>query len=87
MIAVGLVLYALSLILQGNQWYLAISGGILMVLGAVSTILGFLSRVRNLERGQDISDSDVEAATQRVLHALEKDGGPGRLIRIRPRNP
>ena len=83
MIAVGLLLYVLSLIIPGEQWYLSFSAGVLTGLGIVRAIISFSKQDRNLAVRQYSSDSDVEAATKRVLQALEKDGGPGRLIRIR----
>lgn len=79
MIMVGLGLYSLSLVFKGNQWFFALPGGILLFLGC----LAFLSWVKNLVKRQNISDSDMEKATQRVLQVLKKEG-PGRYIEISP---
>ena len=80
-IAVGLLLYAVSLILPARQWYLAFLAGVVTGLGIVQTIVGFSGQDGNLARRQYSSDSDVEAATRRVLQA-SGNGRPGRLIRL-----
>ncbi len=80
-IAVGLLLYAVSLILPVGQWYISFLAGVVTGLGIVRAIVSFSSQDRRLAMRRYSSDSDVEAATQRVLQALEKDG-PGRLIRL-----
>ena len=62
MIMAGLGLYSLSLVFKGNQWFFALPGGIPLFLGC----LAFLSWVKNLVKRQNISDSDMEKAIQRV---------------------
>jgi hypothetical protein len=83
MIAVGLLLYVLSLAIPGEQWYLSFSAGVLTGLSIVRAIMGFSNQDRSLAMRQYSSDSEVEAATKRVLKAAG-NGRPGRLIRIRP---
>jgi hypothetical protein len=81
MIAAGLLLYALSLIIPGGQWYLSLSSGVLTGLGISRAIRDFSGQDESFPKRQCTSDSEVEAATRRILRATG-NSRPGRVIKL-----
>ncbi len=80
MIIIGLLFYALSLALPGGQWYLSLTGGVLTGFGVTRAIRSFWKQDQSFEVWRHKSDSDVEAATTRILQASE--GRPWRVIKL-----
>lgn len=77
----GLLAYALSLAIPGQQWYLALIGGLLTGLGITRIIRSFPRHDRQPEAQQPSSDAAIEAATLRVLQAA-KNGNSWKVIEL-----
>ena len=72
-VVMGLMLYALSLALHGQQWYLSLAAGVLVGAGITNAFVPFPSYKKLPHTSPYLTE--VEKATYRVI-----DKGIGRLV-------